>query len=334
MKKISRYLILTTTILSIIMVSGLISSISEESGVYALSPYTPVDLHLNNNFVTLSSSQNSCVISGTTNAEYVIINCDDLNIINLKVNVKNDSFSYEIKDIPIPSNVLKSIEKLNYTEKDALKKKDITIDLTKVEVEAKSIKSSNDKKESFTIKKVMNSSEIEKEFKKACENISFSELIERNPYNFKGFKTKYSGKVMNYNHYDYKDWKYLDDSQKEESAFSKFDLAIDGNPNQIIKLYCRENKPMANGNNPIENGDTITVWCKIGGDDEYSQTDLDEWMTYSGLDLGGYGSYSGWSFFYSSLSGNDPMYGPSYTSLGDYKFNPYADVWYYGLEND
>ena len=312
--KMAKYLILTISILSIIIVSATVFLDSEENSVYAIVPYTLVDLNLNNNSVTLSSEENSCVISGTTDAEYVTLNCPDLNIRNLKVNVENGIFSYEIKNIPILANALKNIEKLNYSEKDALNKKDITVNLTKVEVEAKSQDSLDDKKEYFTIKKTMSSSQIEEEFKKSCENISFNDLTERNPYNFKGLNTKYSGTVVNYKHYDYKDY----DASYAKYAFSTLDLAIDGNRNQIIKLYYHGNNPMKNGDTPIEDGDKITVWCKIGGDDKYSQLDIEDWMSESG------------SFFtYTSVDGSDSMYNPFYTSLGDYKFNPYADVWYY-----
>lgn len=110
----NKYLLATIAILSIILVSGCVSSETEASDENYWPSYDFVELTLENSSVSLSLNQSSCIINGTTEVNNVTINCPSLNISNIAVNVTNGSFSYEVENIPETN-----IDFNNYTAENA-----------------------------------------------------------------------------------------------------------------------------------------------------------------------------------------------------------------------
>jgi hypothetical protein len=310
----NKYILGSLIILCVILVSGCVSSESEEHNSDQDNiVFNFTDLYLDEYSVDLLSNQTQVVINGTTEAEYVTINCPSLNISNVRVNVTNGSFKYEIKDIPRTN--IKINEK--YTAEEAGKKQSIKVNISEVKIVAKAPKL-EDNRVSFSIKRIITPAEIEEEFKNSCKNLSYDELVKVNPYNFKGVRAEYSGEVINFKPIT----GYM--------VFGSFDLAINGNRNQIMHLYY-------NGNEKIKDGDELKVWCEIGGDKIYSEKELSEGTIYAGSSVD-YGSYKGYG--YSSggfglyeLKGENPRYNTFYTSIGDYTFQPFAHAWYVKLNN-
>jgi hypothetical protein len=157
-------------------------------------------------------------------------------------------------------------------------------------------------------------------FKDSCKYINYNEIVKINPYNFQGVHIKYTGIVLNF-------------EPSTEYTIPTFDLAINGNRNQIIHFYFEGNE---NINDKIKNNENITIWGLIDGDKNYGESDLSEGMTYSGSTVT-YGSYDSYgysmgghygSFGHSIVKGSDPQYNDFYTSLDDYKFQPDAFAWY------
>ena len=312
-----KYLLGIAIIMSVIFISGCVSSdLNEDNNIdnnnyteFYDSDFKIVKLSLNEDLITLSSNQTQYTINGTSDAEYVTINCPALNISNLKVNVTNGSFSYEIKNIPKFS--LDIYEK--YEAKDAGKKHSLTQKIADVEISAKSNDSkTHDNKETVTIKRVLTYNEIQEDFKGSIKNVSYDELVKVNPYNFYGVHTKYSGEVISVN-------------PQGSNVYGGFNLAVDGNRNQIIYFFY-------NGDMKLKKGDNITVWGVLTGDKEYSEKDLSSGVIYSGSSFT-YGGYSGYGYSYGGygfydMKGYNPQYSDFYTSLGDYKFQPDAYAWY------
>ena len=253
------------------------------------SDFANVQLSLDENSINLSSYQNECVINGTTNGDYVIIDCEALNISNVTVNVTNASFSYKIENIP--KNISDFFD--NYTWVDAGEKRSLSLDIAQVNISGgltnQNLSGDN---ESFTIKRILTYEEIEKEFKDNITNVSYEELVKENPYYFSGVNTKYSGTV-------------------NASTSSGFDLAVDGNDSQIIHFSFSGNK--------LNNGDNITVWCKIRGDYNYDADELD-WgaLYYDYDDLDDY--YDSLYYYYS-------------VPFEDYIFQPDAEAWYVQVDS-
>ena len=314
----NKYFLAVAIILSVIFVSGCVSSdSSSDSNQYNdyFSDYKFVELSFDRNPIILSSNETEFTVNGTTEAENIIINSEDFNISNLTIDVVNNTFSYNLKNIP-KSNI--NIYE-NYTYREAAKKLSITKDIGKIEITAKSKNSSiNDNKEYLSIKRTLSSAEIESDFKNKCKNVSFEELVKVNPYNFAGVPAKYSGEVIN---------------TKPISPYIKspnFELAVDGDRNKVIYFYY-------NGTQKLEEGDNITVWGKLCGDRIYGPKELSSGLIYSGssVDYGGYRGfgYSQGGLGIYSIKGTDPQYNDFYTSLGNYQFNPDADAWYLQINN-
>jgi len=319
----NKYFLGIAIILAVIFVSGCISadsnSVSQNSNSNSNNDYSAnyeiVELSLDRNPITLSLNETECIVNGTTEAENITINCPDLNISNLTVDVKNGTFYYELKDIP-KSKI--DIYK-NYTSKDAGNKRSLTFDIAKLEIIAESTNSSIHKHISnVDIKRVISSSEIEKDFKSSCKDISFDELVKVNPYNFLGVPAKYSGEIIN---------------TKPLSPYPEpkgFELAVDGDRNKKIYFYY-------NGTEKFEEGDNITVWCEISGDRIYGPKELSSGLAYSGSSVD-YGGYRGYGYSVGGLGGFDlrgvdPYYSDYYTSINGYTFNPDAHVWYFEINN-
>ena len=320
----NKYFLGLVIILCVIFVSGCVSEGSDYSSSsdsnsgdydsnYANSKW--VELSLDNKSIILSPNQTEAIISGTTEADNVTINFDALNISNVTVKAKNGSFSYRIKDIP--KDTVDIFEK--YKAEDAGKKRSLTLNVTEGKVSAKSNESGvHDNGEYFTIKRVFSYDDIEKEFKSSVKNVSYDEIVKVNPYNFHGVRTKYSGEVTSFK------------PVTGRMVYGGFDLAVDGDRNQIIYFFY-------NGDKELKKGDNITVWGTISGDKIYSSTEIEDWLIYSGSSTtyggySGFGAYSG-GFGFSNMRGYDQSFDDFYTSLGDYKFNPDAYAWYLQIDN-
>jgi len=319
----NKYFLGLIIILCVVFVSGCIGEDSDSSSSDTNSDdynssydnLTWVNLTLDEKTINLSPNQTECVISGTTDGENVTINCDSLNVSNVTVNVINGSFSYKVKNIP--KTKLNVFE--NYTAEDAGKKRSFTLNITEGNVTAKSTATGvHDDRQYFTIKRVFSYEDIQKEFKETVKNVSYDEIVKVNPYNFNGVRSKYSGEVLNFK------------PVEGRAVYGGFDLAVDGNRNQIIHFFY-------NGDKQLKKGDNITVWGTISGDKVFGPKDIEEWLVYSGSSMtyGGYrgfGVSSGGIGYYNAM-GYDPHYEDSYTSLGNYKFQPDAYAWYIQTDN-
>ncbi|MCL2687577.1 MAG: hypothetical protein FWE58_03485 [Methanobrevibacter sp.] len=306
-------------IICVIFVSGCVSpdSDSSVSSSYNVNQdQTPsaqfVELNLDKNPISISLNDTECVINGTTDGDIVTIDCPTLNISNVTVNPVDGFFSYKVKNIPQNGGDVYK----NYTAKDAGKNQSIRLKVAKLTITAESKNPQiHDNDRSLEIIRIIAPEEIEKNFKESSKIVTYEELVKKNPYNFAKVRVKYSGEVT----------KAINNPLPGFSDLKGFKLAIDGDRNNLIHFYYNSNKT-------VQQGDNLTVWGEISGDMVYGPKEIDEWMKYSGTSLT-YGGYNGFSYSPGSvgiisLRGNNPYYSDSYTSLGDYKFQPDAYLWY------
>jgi len=315
----NKYILGIVVIICVVFVSGCVSSDSDSSvsSSYDVTPdQTPsaqyVELNLDKNPLMISLNDTECVINGTTDGYSVTIDCPTLNISNVTVHPVNGSFSYKIKNIPKASGDIYK----DYTAKDAGKNQSLKLKVAKLTITAESTNPQiYDNDRFLEIIRVISPEEIEKNFKENSKIVTYDELVKENPYNFAGVPVKYTGEVVN----------AINNPLPGFKELKGFKLAIDGNRNNVIHFYYNSNKT-------INKGDNVTVWGKISGDMVYGPKEIAEWMRYSGTSTS-YEGYHGYS--YSSggvgiinLRGTNPHYSDSYTSLGNYRFQPDADLWY------